>query len=207
MLDLHHKITNKIEFSPENLHQGELPYSRRYSGREAISHIVKDEILTNTQATSESVLKYQKFKHEHSHVLSSYFHNIYQLLYSIEKITPVTECQIQITKQDEEKHKYADIFMAQLTNHELILLLFHASTEDYHAKRLREYLVKFEILENIEISTTKNGVCLDSSKTTHINREVINKFISTKCKPNNGRPVSAFGENETFLKWYESNHN
>jgi hypothetical protein len=110
-------------------------FERRQVFGKIINYIVKN-------GDFEKILqKYEKFNNENNYILGHYFRNLYQIL----KILDLQN--IGNTK----KKRYANIFRAQLSSDELIILFINCLDDIVDNGEFRKLLVKFEILEHIPI--------------------------------------------------------
>ncbi len=123
-----------------------------FSGKKALSKLF--EILNvfikdnHKKDDSNIIALFNQFYLEHHELINNYFLNIYQILNFINTNNALkSKC-----KEDQIKNQktYSDIFRAQLSTYELALLLMY-SLYKFNNKDLFPLLVKFEIMENLEM--------------------------------------------------------
>ncbi|MDN5062288.1 hypothetical protein O8C86_10610 [Aliarcobacter butzleri] len=166
-----------------------------YNGKKVLSKLfeilnvyIKDNIKTNQYKPTNL---YRAFALEYNEIINHYFRNIYQIINFI-----------SINKDIENKKLYSNILRAQLSNHELALLLMNSL---YHEEgdNLLKLFIQFEFMEplNLVLADESLGNILFFSK---IMDESYYNIILDDCISKD-KDKKLFGKNKHLKKYYDKN--
>lgn len=196
MIDLHHKIIDKLQFYPDQGRVVPLKIHvniRPYNGREVfdISRDVLEKIYAANFISALSIqleddgkeiddwqqiqLGYKKFYYDLNggNSLSHYFMNLYQIF----KLIFLSD---HLTK--DEKNKYASIIRAQLTESELYILLYNGMFERHGNPKFLYLMGTYKILDNINPELAEK-IKADITIYNELITIVQNSFLEEHPKP------------------------
>jgi hypothetical protein len=91
---------------------------------------------------------YKLIQDKHNHVLGHYFRNLYQILAFVDRyITPIESEELDVEYL--ARKRYTNILRAQLSAHELSLLLFNCHAQMVDQGAFRSLLIEYQFLEHV----------------------------------------------------------
>lgn len=140
------------------------------------------------------IATFNVFYREENKTFGSYFRNLYQIL----KLIQNSFSDIAIQK------KYSNILRAQLSNHELSLLLLNCLCPHVDNGQFKKLVIHFELLEHLDITYSLGGDNIATftinNPTLHLTSNELDQYISTDTS--SGKLIkSAFGQNSQILDY------
>lgn len=212
LINLHHNNINNIKLDLKNLnidHKNELyekikkltksfllninyPLIYEKDNKEDFDLIFRGmdcfEIIIeylSSESLKNPIDAYKHIQDNHNYIFGHYFRNLYQILLIIDSY----DNKIMNSK---EKNKYIRILRAQLSTSELTLLFLNCLDGICDSGQFKEYLIKYSLLEHIQIRTISVDSTLkyEFSNKISIDKKYILEYVD---KDNN---KSAFGTNK-----------
>ncbi len=153
MVSLHHEIVNAIHYNgtkTETLGLTKVSTSVELNGRKYFKWFVEHSgVLNKDEPYTIEGLKQLFASSYHEDILGHYFRNLYhifKLIHESEELIKNGESRGNGTY--EEKKKYVRIIRAQLSTHELVLILYNSLTDD--GKEFHELIKEYQILNNLK---------------------------------------------------------
>jgi hypothetical protein len=221
MLNLHAENVKNLTFDPAVIETGNplkldplqrLIYLGTGSpevGTPVHGRAVFAEILRSTQrgATKNNPQKevYRYLQNEHNDVLGHYFRHLYQILDHVDlfkidgKLVP-----------HEVRKRYTDILRAQLSSHELSVLILNCARGMVDKRNFQDKLIDYEFLEHSPMILSEDRKSLSAKGISSGNEELFFEYLSsspakddaTKLKWSSG----AFGKNIAVCNFIDEQH-
>ena len=155
-LELHHKITDGLQFDRDRVLPAEYEerkrllrligkpepeYSPVASGREVFAEVLRGVAYdANTASSYQTTIgNYKVLQTQHNYVLGHYFRNLYQIL----KLVDTDE-----VIDTRGKQKYASMLRAQLSSDELAVLMINCADSMVDQGEFRGLMVRYRMLEH-----------------------------------------------------------
>lgn len=151
----------------------------------------------NTQYAFGRLAKYRSLQKKNNDILGHYFRHLYQILNHIENF----KYGINFVENKKFKKRYANILRAQLSSHELVLLLLNCTEGTVDKGRFRYLVVKYEFLEHLPATEGEDGVPFVPELGLNAEKIFAGYFPNDIELRNN--PHGAFGKNEVFKLYME----
>ena len=189
LLSLHTENVKNLRFDDDDRTGQHVPEGRAvFAG--ILAYLGRDSKYADNRLTCYRLL--QKNKND---ILGHYFRHLYQILNHIENF--------KASMASGEKYifqkRYASILRAQLSSHELVLLLLNCTKGTVGEGRFRDLVVKYEFLEHLPATEGEDGVPSVPELGLYGGKIFVDYF------PNNWEvwmhPHGAFGKNEVFKRY------
>lgn len=158
-----------------------------------LNHLAKDFEYAETR-----LIQYRLFQKNKNDILGHYFRNVYQILNHIENF----KASMTLREKYIFQKRYANILRAQLSSHELVLLLLNCTKETVDDGRFRNLVVKYEFLEHLTATKGKDGVPFVHELGLSAEKIFLDYFPKDWEMKRN--PHGAFGKNEVFKQYIEA---
>jgi hypothetical protein len=221
MLNLHAENVKNLTFDPTVIETGHplkldplqrliyLGTGSSEVGAPVHGRAVFAEILRSTQrgATKDKSQKevYRYLQNEHNDVLGHYFRHLYQILDHVDlfkidgKLVP-----------HEARKRYTDILRAQLSSHELSVLILNCARGMVDKRNFQDKLIDYEFLEHSPMILSEDRKSLSAKGISSGNEELFFEYLSsspakddlTKLEWSSG----AFGKNIAVCNFIHEQH-
>lgn len=180
MLSIHNEILNDIVFDTESimpLHNPENYTGKKRTAFKAILLWINGEL-----EDLDPLSLYEDLQEQANQVVGHYFRNLYEI------IRTVDESNIN----DDDKDKFICILSSQLSSDEISVLLFYCLSKENENKKLKELIVKYEMLKDLKCEPFLNvGFFRVSTESIIVKKEEFKKLLIKDEKGNIKK--SAFG--------------
>ena len=216
MLNLHAENVKNLGFDPAVIETGNplkldsldrIIYLGKGSpevGVPVYGRAVFAEVLRSTQrgATKDKPQKeiYRYLQNEHNDVLGHYFRHLYQILDHVD----LFKIDGTLVSYDIRK-RYADILRAQLSSHELSVLILNCARGMVDKRRFQDKLVDYEFLEHAPVVLSGDGRRLSAKGIAEGNEPLFFEYFSSKVKKDAPTELEwnsgAFGKNKSVCEF------
>jgi hypothetical protein len=216
MLNLHAENVKNLTFDPAVIETGNplkldslerLAYLGKGSPEVGVpvhGRAVFAEVLRSTQrgATKDKPQKeiYRYLQNEHNDVLGHYFRHLYQILDHVD----LFKIDGKLVPHDVRK-RYTDILRAQLSSHELLVLILNCARGMVDKRKFQDKLVDYEFLEHAPITLSEGGKRLSAKGIAEGNEDLFFEYFSSAIKKEDPAQLEwdsgAFGKNKSVCKF------
>lgn len=163
-------------------------------GRTVFALVLHDLAKDGEDADSR-LAHYLTLQKDQNDILGHYFRHLYQILNHIDKF----EASMTSDETYMFQKRYANILRAQLSSHELVLLVFNCTEGMVDKGRFRKLVVRYEFLEHLPATLGENGVPCVSELGPSAEKLFLHYFPDFGESSRN--PYGAFGKNEIFIDY------
>lgn len=121
-------------------------------GRQVFSEVLKRTNAGASKGVSQLDL-YRLLQDEHNNVLGHYFRHLYQILNLVDKLRVEGGEAIQY----KVRKRYTNFLRAQLSSHELAVLLLNCTINTVDDGKFRKLLIWYKLLEHLPVSLDEKG--------------------------------------------------
>lgn len=144
MLSLHHRIVENVDLTY-------YPNGRGLKGRDAFRFIFETLTMLMSQNVDKDfkIIYLEEYEQLRTH-LGHYFRNIYRIIKLVDNLEIKTTNRKKKSDKDnyQLRYSYTSILRAQLSDFEILLLFYNCLTSN-GSKRLKPFIEKYSLLNNI----------------------------------------------------------
>jgi hypothetical protein len=192
LLTLHTENVRNLRFDDERP-------GRKLSEGRAVFGSLLDYIGRNATSALSVVSSYRMLQRNRNDILGHYFRHIYQILNHIDKFN--FKSTMKLSDKSAFQKRYANILRAQLSSHELVLLLLNCTKDMVDKGKFLKLVVKYNFLEHLPATKEKGGVPFIHELKPGAEK-IFADFYPEYLKPTLN-PYGAFGNNEIFKEYID----
>lgn len=192
LLTLHTENVKNLRFDEDD------PKGKNVSEGRAVFASVLNYIGRNVEYADNRLVGYRSLQKNKNDILGHYFRHLFQILNQIENF----KASLTLDEKYLFQKRYANILRAQLSSHELVLLLLNCTKKTVDEGRFRDLVVKYEFLEHLSATEGEDGIPTVPELGRSGEKIFLDYFptvFEIKRHPN-----GAFGKNEVFKRYIEA---
>lgn len=163
-------------------------------GRAVFAEVLRSTSRGATQ-NEPQLEAYRMLQVEHNDVLGHYFRHLYQILNHIDHFK-IAGLQVDFNT----RKRYSNILRAQLSSHELAVLLLNCSHQMVDDGSFKEKVIRYELLEHLPLYETGEGELRTNGIDPDSKSIFFEYFSIQKSQPTCWAP-GAFGKNPTAIDY------
>lgn len=191
LLSLHTENVKNLRFHDD------ISGQKSTEGRAVFAEVL-NYLGRNVQYADNRLTNYRIFQKNNNDILGHYFRNLFQILNQVENF----KSNMSVADKYVFQKRYANILRAQLSSHELVLLLLNCTKNTVDKGRFRDLVVKYEFLEHLPATEGDNGVPY-VPELGRVGGEIFLDYFPTVWEVWRN-PNGAFGKNEVFQPYIEA---
>lgn len=192
LLTLHTENVKNLRFDDDDLS------GQKASEGRAVFALVLNYLAINCHYADNRLAGYRLLQKNRNDIFGHYFRHLYQILNQIENF----KASMTLDEKYIFQKRYANILRAQLSSHELVLLLLNCTKKTVDEGRFRDLVVKYEFLEHLPATKGEDGVPSVPELGLSGGKIFLDYFPNVwEIKRH---PHGAFGKNEVFKGYIEA---